>query len=123
MERLGIGVFLYVKEYFVCIELEDRDNKVECLCMSIKEKAGRAGILLGVCSRPPNQDEAVDELCYKWLADVSALPALVLVGDFNLPDIYWKLNTAERMQTGRFLECVQKNFLSQLVRTAGAYQE
>lgn len=91
--------------------------------MSIKEKAGKADILLGVCSRSPNQDEEVDELCYKWLADVSALPAFVLVGDFNLRGVYWKLNTAERRQTERFLECVQKNFLSQLVRTAVAYQE
>ncbi|RMB95629.1 hypothetical protein DUI87_27741 [Hirundo rustica rustica] len=63
---------------------------------------------------PPNQDEEVDELCCEWLADVSPLPALVLVGDFNLPDSSWKLNTAERRQAGRFLECVEKNFLSQL---------
>lgn len=66
----------------------------------------------------------MDELCYEWLADISPLPALVLVGDFNLLDTYWKLNTAERRrQAGRSLECVEKNFLSQLVRTAVAFQE
>ncbi|GAB0185523.1 hypothetical protein GRJ2_001017600 [Grus japonensis] len=41
--------------------------------------------------------------------------ALVLVGDFNLPDICWKYNTAERKQSRRFLECVEDNFLTQLV--------
>jgi len=37
------------------------------------------------------------------------------VGDFNLPDICWKLSTAERKQSRRFLECVEDNFLTQLV--------
>jgi len=46
---------------------------------------------------------------------VSQLLALVLVGNFNLPDICWKYNTAERKQSRRFLECVEENFLMQLV--------
>jgi len=37
------------------------------------------------------------------------------MGDFNLPDICWKYNTAERKQSRRFLECVEDNFLTQLV--------
>ncbi|KAK4831611.1 hypothetical protein QYF61_018371 [Mycteria americana] len=41
--------------------------------------------------------------------------ALVLVGDFNLPDVCWKYNTAERKQSRRFLERVADNFLTQLV--------
>ncbi|KAK4810724.1 hypothetical protein QYF61_007698 [Mycteria americana] len=41
--------------------------------------------------------------------------ALVLVGDFNLPDVCWKYNTAEGKQSRRFLECVADNFLTQLV--------
>ena len=42
--------------------------------------------------------------------------ALVLVGDFNFPDICWKYNTAEWDQARRFLECAGDNFLMQLVR-------
>jgi len=37
------------------------------------------------------------------------------VGDFNLLDNFWKYNTAERKQCKRFLECVEDNFLTQLV--------
>ncbi|PKU41684.1 rna-directed dna polymerase from mobile element hypothetical protein [Limosa lapponica baueri] len=37
------------------------------------------------------------------------------MGDFNFPDICWKYNTAEREQSQRFLECVEDNFLTQLV--------
>ncbi|GAB0206059.1 mitochondrial enolase superfamily member 1 [Grus japonensis] len=38
----------------------------------------------------------------------------LIIGDFNLPDVCWKYKTAERKQSGRFLECVEDNFLTQL---------
>ncbi|XP_069728205.1 uncharacterized protein [Phaenicophaeus curvirostris] len=63
---------------------------------------------------PASREEAADELFYKQLGIVSRLLPLVLVGDFNLPDICWKYNTAERKQSRRFLECVGDNFLTQL---------
>jgi len=37
------------------------------------------------------------------------------MGDFNLSDICWKYNTAERKRFRRFLECAEDNFLTQLV--------
>ena len=78
-------------------------------------KANKAGNLLGVCYRPPNQDEEVDEVFYKQLVEVSELVALVLMGDFNLVDVCWKYNTAERKQSQWYLECVEDNLLTQLV--------
>jgi len=81
----------------------------------MRGKATKADILLGVCYRPTNQDQEADEVIYKRLAEVSQSLALVLVGDFNLLDICWKYNTAERRQSRRFLECVADNFLTQLV--------
>ncbi|KAF1435395.1 hypothetical protein FQV21_0002170, partial [Spheniscus demersus] len=66
--------------------------------------------------RPPNQDEEADEAFYKQLAEVYQSLALVLVRDFNFPDVCWKYNTAESKQSRRFLECcVEDNFLTQLV--------
>ena len=50
------------------------------------------------------------------LAEVVQLPALVLTEDFNFPDICWKYNTAQKKQSGRFLEGMEDNFLLQLVR-------
>ncbi|PKU42862.1 hypothetical protein llap_6836 [Limosa lapponica baueri] len=81
----------------------------------MKGKANKGDFVLGVCYRPPNQDEEADEVFYKRLAKVSQSPALVLVGDFNLMDICWKYNTAESRQARRFLECMEDNFLTQLV--------
>jgi len=81
----------------------------------MRGKANKADILPGVTYRPPNQDEEADEVFYKRLAEVSQLLALVLVEDFNLLDICWIYNTAERKLSRRFLDCVEDNFLTQLV--------
>jgi len=81
----------------------------------MRAKANKADILLGVCYRQPNQDEEVDEVFFKRLAEVSQSLALVLVGEFILPDICWQYNTAERKLSRRFLECVKDTFLIQPV--------
>ncbi|GAB0175367.1 hypothetical protein GRJ2_000001900 [Grus japonensis] len=112
--RRGSDVALYVKECFDCLELNDGDDSIECLWVRIRGKANKADIMEGVCYRPPNQDEEADKIFYKQLGEVSRLLALVLVGDFNLPDFCWKYNTAERKQSRRFLERVEDNFLTQL---------
>ena len=58
----------------------------------------------------------MDKTLYRQLGEVSRSLPLVLVGDFNFPDICWIYNTADREQSWRFLECVGDNFLTQLVR-------
>ena len=79
-------------------------------------RANKANILVGLCYRPPNQDEETDEAFYKQLAEVVPLSALLLMRDLNFPEICWKYNTAQKKQSGRFLEYMQDNFLLQLVR-------
>ncbi|RMB97132.1 hypothetical protein DUI87_26416 [Hirundo rustica rustica] len=112
--RRGGGMALYIKKAFDSIGIETNADGVECLWVRIKGKANKADVLLGVCY-PPNQEEEVDNLFYKQLENVSGSSALVLEGGFNLPDICWKLNTAEKRQSRKFLECMVDNFLSQLV--------
>ena len=109
--KRGGGVVLYITDCFDCIELDDCDDKVECLCVNLKRKANKADILLRVCYRPAIQDEEVDEVFYSHLAEVSQSLALFLMGDLNLADICWKYNTAERKRSRRFLESVEDNFL------------
>ena len=41
------------------------------------------------------------------------MQALVLLGDFNHPDICWRDNTAGLKQSRRFLECPVDNLLTQ----------
>ncbi|PKU47386.1 adaptin ear-binding coat-associated protein 1 [Limosa lapponica baueri] len=117
--RRGGGVgggALYVREGYECQELIEGNSRVECLWVRIRGRANKADIVMGVCYRPPNQNLEIDEIFYKQLGDISRSLALVLGGDFNLPDISWEHNTTEKEQFRSFLECVRDNFLTQLVR-------
>ncbi|PKU32280.1 rna-directed dna polymerase from mobile element jockey- hypothetical protein [Limosa lapponica baueri] len=42
------------------------------------------------CYRPPDQDGEVDEAFYSQIKEASESQALVLMGDFNDPDICWE---------------------------------
>ncbi|GAB0203947.1 hypothetical protein GRJ2_002860300 [Grus japonensis] len=110
--RRGSEVALYVRECFDCLELDNGDDRVECLWLRIRGKANKADIMVGVCHRPPNKNEEADKIFCKQLGEVSQSVTLVHVGDFNLPDVCWKYNIAERKQSRRFLECVEDNFLT-----------
>ncbi|KAJ7422101.1 hypothetical protein BTVI_15446 [Pitangus sulphuratus] len=96
-------------------ELEVSDDNVECLRVRIRGKANKADILMGAGYRPPNEDDEDNELFYEQLADVSKSPALVLVRDYNLQDVCWELHKAQKRQSRRFLECMEDNFLLQLI--------
>ncbi|XP_053905560.1 uncharacterized protein LOC128849191 [Cuculus canorus] len=113
--RKGGGVALYVKECFDTLELDYGEDGIECLWVKIRGAHKKGDFVIGVCYRPPSQEEAADELFYKQLGTVSKSLPLVLVGDFNFPDVCWEYNTAERKQSRRFLECMEDNSLAQLV--------
>ncbi|GAB0181755.1 hypothetical protein GRJ2_000640800 [Grus japonensis] len=81
------------------------------LRLRIKEWAGTGDIIVGVCYRQPNQ---ADEALCREVGATSHSQALVLLGDFNHPDIFWKDNTEGHKQSRRFLECVDDNFLLQV---------
>ncbi|RMC22179.1 hypothetical protein DUI87_03052 [Hirundo rustica rustica] len=70
--RRGGGMALYIKQTFDTVGIETKEDGVECLWVKIKGKANKADILLGVCYRPPNQEEDVDNLFYKQLDEEKA---------------------------------------------------
>jgi len=47
--KRSTGVALYVRDCFDCIELDNCDDKVDCLWVEMRGKANKADILLGVC--------------------------------------------------------------------------
>ena len=85
------------------------------LWVRIKGRAGTGDIIVGVCYRPPDQEDQADEALYRQIGAASCSQALVLMGDFNHPDICWRDNTAGHKQSRRFLECVDDNFLLQVM--------
>lgn len=48
---------------------------------------------VGVYYRLPDQEEEIDEAFYKMLEIASQSLALILMEDFNCPDICWISNT------------------------------
>jgi len=69
--------------------------------------------VVDVYYRPHDQEEEVDEAFYRQLKAASQSQALVLMGDFNHPDISWEDHTARHMQFRRFLQSIDDNFLMQ----------
>lgn len=87
--RRGGWIALYNRECFDCIEIGDEDDKVECIWVRITGNVSRADVMVGVCWRPPSQEQA-DEVFHKQLAEAAQSTAFLLVGDFNLPVVCWK---------------------------------
>ncbi|PKU32013.1 pre-mrna-processing factor 17 [Limosa lapponica baueri] len=88
---------------------------VESLWGRIKGQAKMRDTVVVVYYRPPDQDGEADEAFYSQLKVASQSQALVLVGDFNHPDICWKGYTARHVQSRRFLQCIDDNFSTQVV--------
>ena len=80
-------MWLSVRECFAVIELEAQNYQVESLWVRIMGRANKVDVLVGVCYRLSYQDEETDEVFYKQLAEIVQSPALVLMGDFNFPDV------------------------------------
>ncbi|GAB0179229.1 mitochondrial enolase superfamily member 1 [Grus japonensis] len=91
------------------------EEPTESLWVRIKGRAGAGDIRVGVCYRPPDQGDRADGALYRQIGAASCSQALVLMGDFNHPDICWRDNTAEHKQSRKFLECVDDNFLLQVI--------
>ena len=71
--------------------------------------------MVGVYYRMSNQGEPIDEIFLLQLQEASRSQALVLLGDFNHPDICWKSSMASCRQSRRLQECIEDNFLGQVI--------
>ncbi|CAM5085999.1 unnamed protein product [Natator depressus] len=114
--RKGGGVALYVREQYDCSELRyETVEKPECLWIKFRSVCNKSDVVVGVCYRPPDQGDEVDEAFFRQLTEATRSHALILMGDFNFPDICWESNTAVHRQSRKFLESVEDNFLAQVL--------
>ena len=75
------------------------EDPTESIRVRIKGRAGTGDIIVGVCYRPPNQEDQADEALYRQIGAASNSQALVLMGDFNHPDICWRDSAAGYKQS------------------------
>ncbi|GAB0207927.1 hypothetical protein GRJ2_003258400 [Grus japonensis] len=99
------------------LSLKNSNMQVESLWVKIRDQANKGNFVVGVCYRPPDQGEEVDEEFFLQLQEASRSQALILIGDFNHPDICWKSDTVNCKQSRNLLECVEDNFLVQVMET------
>ncbi|GAB0203450.1 mitochondrial enolase superfamily member 1 [Grus japonensis] len=115
-QRRRGGVVLYVKENLECIEFNyaNCENPIECLWVKIRRFISKGDLTVGICYRPPNQDDKANKAVFGSLKQASGQQNLVLMGDFNYPDICWKKSTAAHMLFIKFLEYIEDCFLIQM---------
>lgn len=70
--------------------------------------------MVGVYYRPLDQGKSDDEAFVLQL-QVLCSQALMLLGDLNYSDTYWKSSMLSCRLSKRLLECVQDNFPSQVI--------
>ncbi|PKU32242.1 rna-directed dna polymerase from mobile element jockey- hypothetical protein [Limosa lapponica baueri] len=102
---------------FECMEVSygDHECSVDCLWIKIRESITKGALMLGTCYRPPNQGDKGDKTLLWLLKEVLGQYYLVLMGDFNYPDICWENNTAMHKSSTRFLECTEDCLMLQML--------
>ncbi|GAB0187677.1 hypothetical protein GRJ2_001233000 [Grus japonensis] len=91
------------------------EELTESLRIGIKGRAGTGDTIVEVWYRPPNQEDRVDEALCRQIGAASCSQALVLMGDFSRYQGGWRDDTAGHKQSRRFLECIDDNFLLQVI--------
>jgi len=115
----GGGVLLYVKTDLNPLEVRMKSSFVDQIWCQVKISNGEA-LLIGVCYRSPNPvlygKDNDTHLC-DMIREACGKP-LVLMGDFNFPDIDWTRSHGPSTASQKFVDCVDEVFLTQHVQHA-----
>lgn len=72
-----------------------------------------SNVLACVCYKLPHKEVKADDAFFREKEKALCPHALILAGDLNHANIYWKGKTAEHKQSRSFLDCTDENFLTQ----------
>lgn len=114
--KRGGGVAVYVKENLNVQEVPQSDQ-----CMSSEDiwikviGEHEEGLNIGVCYRPPAADSSVNTMLIKNIRQACQAGETIIMGDFNYPNINWKLVTGQGKSEEEFLDVVNDLFLAQHV--------
>ena len=72
-------------------------------------------LIIGVCYRPPNVNEEVETQLFAQMERAAEAGTVIIMGDFNYPEIYWSNGTAGTVKGQQFIMLLQDNFMVQLI--------
>ena len=104
-------------QYSEELSLKNSHEQVKSQWVRLRDRSNKGNLVVGVYYRLTDQGEATDKAFFLQLQEASCLQSLVLPGDFNHLDICWKSSMVSCRQSRRFLECIEDNFLSQVIST------
>lgn len=81
----------------------------------IRDQGNKGNLVIDVYYTPLKQSKTTDKDFLLQLQEASRSQALVLLGDFNHPDIGWTSNVVSCVQSKRLLKCIEDNLLRQLI--------
>ena len=119
----GGGVFIAVSNKYIASSMPELDTNCELLWINLQCQGTRP---LYICTfyRPPKSDIEVLEALGKSIGDLNqhkSLPNILLVGDFNLPDILWENSSIKSNRIYSFglsyhmMDLANNNYLTQMV--------
>ena len=115
--RHGGGVLIAVRDCIPATLRVTHQCESELLFIDLLFSHERR-ITLGVFYRPPGGDTKPLEDLRICIQELNSTAELILLGDFNLPDIDWSCNRALHQSDiyVHLIDIIQDNFLTQLVR-------
>ena len=114
------GVVMYVEKSMQANQIEVITDFCESVWVRIVLNSGEHCIL-GCIYRSPNSTEENNNYLIKLINEVCANlrenEKIVIMGDFNLPDIDWQLMKSRSTNgfSTNFVDVVQDNYLNQMV--------
>ena len=78
-------------------------------------QTGAGDVVAGVCCRPPDEEEEVDEVFFRRLEESLQPQAWVLMSGFNHLAIRWENSVAGHDHHKRFLEWFEGNFMVEVM--------
>ena len=106
--RSGGGVAIFVKKEIQGIRIEKIGQFQEALWYKILDNGD--SIIVGVVYRAPSTSFEEDENLIETLRQMEKYKRVMVVGDFNFPDIKWQSLEADTRESKNFLQVVQDNF-------------
>ena len=108
----GGGVLLYVNSIFHAIEYHPRTAFPEHIWCTLEVDNGK-NLLVGVCYRTPNDDifnfdnkKRLNDL----IGEIGGFEILLLMGDFNYPDIDWEDLSASSVSGQMIVDSLEDHF-------------